>query len=246
MDPSLHEDGVQSMLHMRCAVRGDRVLHVQAVPGDIKADDERVIDPSKPHDEDLKLEQKEGSCYVSSPALFWHRVEYVQPTIAIQFRSAVFFGRRSNYDKIMTDVVAPIVKRAFAKFGFTLPSEESVETIRKDLEAKYEKEEGKASKKKLPVLRLPGSDLRGPRHGTGQGLFTGGVNDSGSWKVPSVDSRKVLKTFRQVLRTFRKLSGGFRSESGACFREQPVKNETNRVSAGLAVHRLFTEASGRF
>ena len=90
---------------------------------------------------------------------------------------------------------------------------------------------------------------------TGRGLFTGGVNSSGSWKVPSADSRKVLKTFRKVLKTFRKLSGGFRKESGS-FREQPVNNET-RVSAGLAVHRLFTgcsravhglftEASGRF
>ena len=85
------------------------------------------------------------------------------------------------------------------------------------------------------------SGLRGPRQGTGRGLFTGGVNGSGSWKVPSADSRKVLKTFRKVLKTFRKVSGGFRKVSGS-FREQPVNNET-RVSAGLAVHRLFTGCS---
>ena len=76
--------------------------------------------------------------------------------------------------------------------------------------------------------------LRGPGQGTGQGLCTGGLDGSGSWKVSSKDSLKVLEIFRKLSESFQKVSGSFR--------EQPVNNET-RVFAGFEVHGLFTEAS---
>ena len=86
-DRHTHEDGVHSMLHMAVGLDGNRELKYQVVDGDIDKDDTT---------DNRSLECRCGSVYVSSPASFYHRVNYKEPTMALQLRSATFSGRRSD------------------------------------------------------------------------------------------------------------------------------------------------------
>jgi hypothetical protein len=73
-------------------------------------------------------------------------------TIAVQFRSCIFHGRRPNLDKLMADQIAPVVAEVMARTNFKVPSLGDVMDAARDLQ-KEQQPGGDGKRPSKPIAK---------------------------------------------------------------------------------------------
>jgi hypothetical protein len=121
-----HMDGAASVLQMAIGLQGSRTLRYETVRDE---GTEPPTDAGSIVEHELALGP--GELYISAPCFFQHNVRYEESdfasrTIAVQFRSCIFHGRRPNLDRIMAEQIAPAVADVMSRTNFKVPSLQDV------------------------------------------------------------------------------------------------------------------------